>query len=61
MINGQDLFYQQAKQILDKYSLSWNYEEVDPDVFGEELSTESYSHADRIAAVVLIATKTSLT
>jgi hypothetical protein len=32
---------------------AWTYEEVDPDVFGEELETEAYRAADRIAAVVL--------
>ena len=57
IINGQDLFLQEAKNVLDNSPLTWTYEEMDPDVFGEELSTDSYSHADRIAAVVLLATK----
>nr|ACD54602.1 modification methylase HemK family-like protein [Adineta vaga] len=59
IMNGQDLFYEEVKNKLDNSGLCWTYEEVDPDVFGEELETETYVHADRIAAVVLIATKNS--
>jgi hypothetical protein len=39
--------------------LAWTYEEVDPDVFGDELETEVYRAADRIAAVVLNVRKRS--
>ncbi|CAF1280463.1 unnamed protein product [Adineta steineri] len=53
IINGQDLFYEEIKKKLAQSTLLWTYEEVDPDVFGEELETEFYAHADRIAAVVL--------
>jgi methylase of polypeptide subunit release factors len=35
----------------------WSYDEIDPDVFGEELETEAYSTVDRIAAVLLTARK----
>jgi len=37
--------------------LSWTYEELDPDVFGEELERGVYTGADRIAAVTLTVTK----
>jgi SAM-dependent methyltransferase len=37
--------------------IKWSYREVDPDVFGEELEGGAYAAADRIAAVVLTATK----
>ena len=57
IIDGQDLFLEEVKKVLGNSSLTWTYEEIDPDVFGEELSTESYSHTDRIAAVALTATK----
>ena len=33
-----------------------SYEELDPDVFGEELETPAYAEADRIAAVLLAVT-----
>lgn len=35
----------------------WSYEEIDPDVFGEELDELVYGFSDRIAAVWLCATK----
>ncbi|CAF4084292.1 unnamed protein product [Adineta steineri] len=53
IVSGQDLFYEEIKKKLAQSTLLWTYEEVDPDVFGEELETEFYAHADRIAAVVL--------
>ena len=37
--------------------LNWTYREVDPDVFGEELAREPYHRTDRIALVVLTATR----
>jgi hypothetical protein len=42
---------------MNRAGFSWRYGEVDPDVFGEELDTPAYAHADRISAVVLSATK----
>lgn len=39
--------------------LDWRYEEVDPDVFGEELDSGVYATADRIAAVVLTVRRTN--
>lgn len=35
---------------------AFTYDELDPDVFGEELDEPAYAHADRIAAVVLTVT-----
>ncbi len=37
--------------------LDWRYDELDPDVFGEELLEPAYRDADRIAAVVLSITR----
>jgi methylase of polypeptide subunit release factors len=54
---GRDLFSNAALPRLAASDLAWTYEEVDPDVFGEELETEAYRAADRIAAVVLNVTK----
>jgi hypothetical protein len=36
---------------------NFGYEEIDPDVFGEELDRQAYADADRIAAVGLTAEK----
>jgi methylase of polypeptide subunit release factors len=54
IVDGQDAFFQTITKLLSKTSFDWSYEEIDPDVFGEELDTEVYKTADRIAAVVLI-------
>jgi hypothetical protein len=37
--------------------LQFVYEEIDPDVFGEELDRHAYAHADRIAVVGLTVIK----
>jgi methylase of polypeptide subunit release factors len=53
IVSGRDLFREAALPRLAEGDFAWTYEEVDPDVFGEELETEAYCAADRIAAVVL--------
>jgi len=53
IIAGRDLFREAALPALAAGGFAWTYEEVDPDVFGEELETQAYRAADRIAAVVL--------
>jgi methylase of polypeptide subunit release factors len=54
--NGVDHFYDSIKSIVDR-NLDWSYEEIDPDVFGEELESIAYNSVDRIAAVSLIVRK----
>lgn len=52
IVDGDDGFRGAAAQLLQgKYP--WNYHEIDPDIFGEELESGPYSRADRIAAVFL--------
>lgn len=58
-VEGVNLFLEHARPLIDKAGFSWSYREVDPDVFGEELETETYSGAERIAAVVLTVTRLS--
>jgi methylase of polypeptide subunit release factors len=53
IVGGRDLFRESALPGLAAGDLAWTYEEVDPDVFGEELEAQAYRAADRIAAVVL--------
>jgi methylase of polypeptide subunit release factors len=59
IVQGRDLFGNAALPKLAASDLAWTYEEVDPDVFGEELEAQAYRAADRIAAVVLTVTKRS--
>jgi methylase of polypeptide subunit release factors len=58
-VNGVDLFLEHARPLIDRPGFTWSYREVDPDVFGEELETETYAQAERIAAVVLTVTRTA--
>jgi methylase of polypeptide subunit release factors len=53
MVDGSDPFLSHITPMLDAAGARWDYEEIDPDVFGEELDEEAYSGVDRIAAVWL--------
>jgi release factor glutamine methyltransferase len=57
VVDGRDLFREAAAARLDDTDLEWTYREVDPDVYGEELDGPAYAHAERIAVVVLTATR----
>lgn len=53
IVDGVDRLRQAVERDLAGSELRWCYEEVDPDVFGEELDTPAYGNVERIAAVVL--------
>ncbi len=55
LVDGQDGF--RAAMAARLAGRDWHYEEIDPDVFGEELDTAAYARADRIAAVLLVVTQ----
>jgi SAM-dependent methyltransferase len=57
VVNGEIPFRDEAGPRLDKAGLAWNYREVDPDAYSEELDGPAYAHADRIALGVLTASK----
>lgn len=57
VVDGADAFRAAVGERLAATGLRWHYREVDPDVFGEELLEPAYAHADRIAAVVVTATR----
>jgi len=54
---GRDRFRVAVERHLDAAGLHGHYQELDPDVFGEELAEPAYADADRIAAVLLTARK----
>ncbi|HEX8552656.1 MAG TPA: class I SAM-dependent methyltransferase [Abditibacteriaceae bacterium] len=56
IVDGIDPFRAEVADRLGA-DANWSYEEMDVDVFGEELQCEAYAHADRIAAVVLTFTR----
>lgn len=59
IVNGQDLFYQAVMQHLQPLSAQFkvSYEQLDADIFAEELNEQVYPGAERIAAVVLTVTR----
>jgi len=57
IVNGRDVLLEGLRSVLQLYASRFVYEEIDPDVFGEELDKPAYAHVDRIAAVGLTATK----
>jgi len=57
IVNGADPFRVAAAAHIAGSGARWDYEELDPDVFGEELEGGAYTSADRIAAVILTVKK----
>jgi len=53
IVGGRDAVFEGASAILAAAGLTWHYQEIDPDVFGDELRLPAYAGADRIAAVLL--------
>jgi SAM-dependent methyltransferase len=60
MIDGTDPLLAELTPLLVASGCDWRYEEIDPDIFGDELSRPIYAHVDRIAAVGLIATRSTV-
>lgn len=47
-------FLEQLEKLMrSKSNIHWCYEEIDPDVFGEELEQPAYQHIERIALVLV--------
>ncbi|MDB5962349.1 MAG: SAM-dependent methyltransferase [Massilia sp.] len=57
IVDGVDALRDEALARLQNGGLVASYEELDPDIFGEELEEPAYARTDRIAAVWLKATK----
>ncbi|UYL07507.1 class I SAM-dependent methyltransferase [Bdellovibrio sp. SKB1291214] len=57
IVAGEDTFLKLCKELVPRNGFNLSYQEIDPDIFGEELSQASYSHVDRIAAVGLVLEK----
>lgn len=57
IVDGIDHFIREMEPFLGQAGCTYTYAEIDPDVFGEELERPVYRHADRIAAVGLVAVK----
>jgi methylase of polypeptide subunit release factors len=57
IVNGEDTLLEALRPLLGGSGFRWTYEELDPDVFGEELAHEHYAEVDRIAVVWLVISK----
>ncbi|MES2980153.1 MAG: methyltransferase [Pseudomonadota bacterium] len=57
IVDGVDGFIEDLRPALADAGCAWTYQELDPDVFGEELRRPVYREAERIAAVGLVAVK----
>ncbi len=53
ILEGRDPFLAAVAPVLKRTGCRFDYRELDPDVFGEELDMPAYAAADRIAAVAL--------
>ncbi|MEO6960089.1 MAG: class I SAM-dependent methyltransferase [Burkholderiaceae bacterium] len=60
IVQGVDAFRLAVEQKLRVAKFQWQYREIDPDVFGEELLCPAYAGADRIAAVLLTASRATV-
>jgi release factor glutamine methyltransferase len=56
IIDGRNPLQDRLEPELRAVAASWSWEELDPDVFGEELERPPYRHVERIAVVGLVAT-----
>jgi methylase of polypeptide subunit release factors len=56
IVDGVDTFWQTVKPLLSGDNHVIHYEEIDPDVFGEELQRQAYQTVDRLAVVGLVVT-----
>ncbi|GEP12242.1 methyltransferase [Methylobacterium gnaphalii] len=57
IVDGEDAFRKAATAVCERAGLDWAYREFDSDAYGEELADPAYAKADRIALVVLTATR----
>ncbi|MFY9290378.1 MAG: methyltransferase [Methylorubrum rhodinum] len=57
IVHGEDLFCDAALAVCAQAGLQVTYREFDPDAYSEELDDPAYAVADRIALVVLTATR----
>lgn len=55
VVDGRDCFREQAEPMCRDAGASFEYAELDPDVFGSELAEAPYAGVERLAAVGLIA------
>jgi methylase of polypeptide subunit release factors len=59
VVDGEDQLKAALQPLLQQPGLQAHYEELDPDVFSEELEKRPYAHVERLAVVSLVATRSA--
>ena len=54
IVVGRDTFWESVESVVNAANVGYDYTELDPDVFGEELECPAYSSVERIAVVALV-------
>jgi SAM-dependent methyltransferase len=54
IVEGKDLLLRALRPLLAASGRRWDYDEIDPDIFPEELTRTAYRDVERIAAVGLV-------
>lgn len=54
MVDGADPLHASLRSLVPRRDWGFDYRELDPDVFGEELDAPAYAGAERIAAIGLV-------
>jgi methylase of polypeptide subunit release factors len=54
IVDGRDALRERLAALAQEHGCTLRYREIDPDVFGEELSNPEYRGAERIAAVAVV-------
>lgn len=57
-IEGVDVFKEAMQEFFKNKECNFFYNEMDPDIFGDELAGPLYSDVERLAAVTLVVTRT---
>jgi len=57
IVDGEDPFRDAVADLCGRSGLDGTYREFDPDEYGEELATDAYDAVERLALVILTATR----
>jgi release factor glutamine methyltransferase len=61
IVEGEDPFRDAVAGLCTGAGLDWTYREFDPDAYGEELADAAYDAVERLALVILTATRPEAT
>lgn len=59
IVEGRDVLFDALRDRMPSAGWSFDYHELDPDIFGEELVQPAYAEVERIAAVGLVLTRSA--